>query len=121
MNRNKSKVDVSRRRGLHRRRRFRPMTTTLEDRTLLSTTFEVTSTLDDGSTGTLRWAVIQADSTGNAGSTITFNLSPSPATIDLTQGQLQLSQSVTIDDGTARRWSPSAAAATAESSRSTPE
>ena len=38
------------------RRRLRPTLMALEDRQLLST-FTVTSTLDDGSDGTLRWAV----------------------------------------------------------------
>ena len=43
------------------RRRMRPTLMALEDRRLLST-FTVTSTLDDGSAGTLRWAVGQANS-----------------------------------------------------------
>jgi hypothetical protein len=46
-----------------RQRRMHPTLTTLEDRRLLST-FTVTSTLDNGSAGTLRWAVGQANSAG---------------------------------------------------------
>ena len=45
------------------RRRMRPTVLALEDRRLLST-FTVTSTLDNGSAGTLRWAVGQANSAG---------------------------------------------------------
>ena len=69
----------------------------LEDRRLLST-FTVTSTADDGSTGTLRWAVAQANS-DTSPSTIDIELGTAPATITLSQGQLELSntaQSVTI-------------------------
>ena len=54
------------------------------------TQFVVTSTLDDGSSGTLRWAVAQADSC-NTASTIEFELGGDPATITLSQGQLELS------------------------------
>src|SRR5271157_1542789 len=42
-----------------RRRRMRPTLMALEDRKLLSM-FTVNSTLDDGSVGTLRWAIGQA-------------------------------------------------------------
>jgi hypothetical protein len=62
----------------------------LEGRTLLST-FTVTSTADDGSTGTLRWAVDQANA-NNQANTINFSsLFNSPQTIDLTGGELDLS------------------------------
>ena len=44
------------RRGERVRHRLRPAVQALEDRRLLST-FDVTSTADDGSIGTLRWAV----------------------------------------------------------------
>jgi len=74
--------------------------TPLEDRQLLSM-FPVTSTADDGSTGTLRWAVAGANA-DTSPSTIVFNLGTAAATITLTQGQLELSntsESVTIDDG----------------------
>src|SRR5437899_9354570 len=49
----------------------------------------VTSTADDGSSGTLRYAIAQA----NVGpcDTIVFNLSSHPATITLAQGQLEIS------------------------------
>jgi parallel beta-helix repeat protein len=63
----------------------------LEDRRLLST-WTVTSTLDDGSTGTLRWAISQANAAGGAE---TINFSPTvfsaPQTITLGGTQLELS------------------------------
>jgi hypothetical protein len=61
----------------------------LEDRRLLTSFVDVTSPADDGSVGTLRWAVGQANSTSGAVE-IDFTLS-TPATITLTQGQLELS------------------------------
>jgi hypothetical protein len=64
----------------------------LEDRRLLAT-FPVTSTADDGSVGTLRWAVQQAD-VATTPSTIDFTLGNAPATITLTQGALELSNTV---------------------------
>ena len=67
-------------------------------------TFTVTSTLDDGSFGTLRWAVAQVDST-NRSATINFELGDVPETITLSQGQLELSTTgatVTITGPTAR-------------------
>ena len=79
------------------RHRLRPALLPLEDRWLLST-FDVTSTADDGSTGTLRWAVAQANA-ATSPSTIDFQLT-TPATIRLTQGQLKLSNTAaatTID------------------------
>ncbi len=75
-----------------------PALLVLEDRRLLST-FDVTSTADDGSTGTLRWAVAQANAASSP-STIDFQLSSTPATIALTQGPLELSNTsaaITID------------------------
>jgi hypothetical protein len=60
----------------------------LEDRRLLTSFFDVFSAADDGSTGTLRWAVGQANSTSGAVE-IDFTLN-TPATITLTQGQLEL-------------------------------
>ena len=69
---------------------MRPTLLTLEDRRLLST-FPVTSTGDDvNTTGTLRWAVAQADAASSP-STIDFNLGTSPATITLSNGVLDLS------------------------------
>ncbi len=61
----------------------------LETRKLLSN-FAVTSTADDGSTGTLRWAVKQANA-ATTPSTINFTLGSGAATITLTEGQLVLS------------------------------
>ncbi len=79
---------------------LRPAFLTLEDRRLLSA-FNVTSTADDGSSGTLRWAVAQADA-ATSSSTIELELGTSPATITLAQGQLELSNiayPTTIYDG----------------------
>jgi fibronectin-binding autotransporter adhesin len=76
------------------RRRLRPAVLMLEDRRLMAT-FTVTSAADamtGGSpdAGTLRWAVEQAD--GAAGpSVIDFALGTAPATISLSDGQLELS------------------------------
>ena len=71
--------------------RLRPRLEWMEDRTLLSA-ITVTNTLDDGSVGSLRWAVEQANAGGGAE---TINFDPSlfntPQTITLTQGQLELS------------------------------
>ena len=64
----------------------------LEDRTLLSTLL-VKSAADDGSAGTLR-AVLAAAKNGD---TIQFARALDGHTITLTQGQLVVSQSVTID------------------------
>ena len=71
--------------------RLRPRLEVMEDRTLLSA-ITVTNTLDDGSVGSLRRAVEQANAGGGAE---TINFDPSlfntPQTITLTQGQLELS------------------------------
>jgi hypothetical protein len=89
-----------RRRRAQKRRylRLRPMPLTLEDRWLLST-FTVTSTADDGGTGTLRWAVGQANA-ATSPSTIDFQLGSAPATIALMEKELELSNTssaITID------------------------
>ena len=69
---------------------MRPTLLALEDRRLLST-FTVTSTLDNGSVGTLRWAVGQANSAGGA-ETIDFDskVFKTPQTITLRGTQLEL-------------------------------
>ena len=67
-------------------------------RRLFSVNFPVTSTADDGSTGTLRWAVAQANAAPSP-SSIVFELGTSSATITLSQGLLELSntaESITI-------------------------
>ena len=72
----------------------------LEDRRLLST-FPVTSTADDGSPGTLRWAVAGADA-DTSPSTIVFELGTAAEGVTLTQGPLDLSntsESVAIYEG----------------------
>ena len=77
------------------RRRMRPMVLVLEDRWLLSM-FTVNSTLDNGSNGTLRWAVGQANSTVGA-DTIDFDSTVfnTPQTITLTGGLLALTDTAT--------------------------
>jgi hypothetical protein len=73
---------------------LRPVLLALEGRTLLST-FNVSSTADDGSIGTLRWAINQAKA-NNGADTITFSsLFNSPQTITLTSGPLQLTDEAT--------------------------
>jgi hypothetical protein len=58
----------------------------LEERRLLST-FTVTKTTDDGSEGTLRWAIGQANAASEP-STVDFSpLFNTPQTITLTQGE----------------------------------
>jgi hypothetical protein len=61
----------------------------LEQRRLLAT-FTVTSTADDGSTGTLRWAITRANSSAGA-NTVDFDATvfSSPQTITQTSGQSQ--------------------------------
>jgi hypothetical protein len=61
----------------------------LEDRWLLST-FTANSLLDDGSVGTLRWALSQVDTTAGA-NTIAFDptVFATPQTINLTGSQLE--------------------------------
>ena len=70
---------------------MRPTLLALEDRRLLST-FTVDSTLDNGSVGTLRWAIGQANSAGGT-ETIDFDSTvfSTPKTITLTGSQLELS------------------------------
>ena len=67
----------------------------------MPSTFTVTSTTDPATltSGTLRWAIEQADE-ATTPSTIDFDLGSSPQTITLTQGQLELSNAsdaTTID------------------------
>src|SRR5262249_18793182 len=82
--------------------RVRPALEALEDRTVPSTLFTVTNTLDDGSVGSLRWAVGQANTTTGADA-IAFNDGTSPGTnfyatphtITLTGGELDLIDTAT--------------------------
>jgi predicted outer membrane repeat protein len=74
-----------------RRGSFRPRLEALEDR-WVPATLNVTSSADTGAVGTLRWAVGVADA--NPGDTIDI-LTTQP--IVLTQGQLLLSQSTTVE------------------------
>ena len=71
------------------------------ERRMMPATFTVTSTTDPPTltSGTLRWAVEQADA-ATTPSTINFDLGSSPQTITLTQGQLELTNTadaITID------------------------
>ena len=80
--------------AVRRRPRLRPTVSELEGRTLLST-FTVTSTADNGSAGTLRWAVEQANASDQA-STINFSSQfNTPQKITLTGGPLVLSNPAT--------------------------
>ena len=87
--------------GRHPRRKgLMPALLLLEDRRLLST-FTVTSTADDGSSHTLPWAVSQANAATTA-SSIEIELGRSAATIALTNGQVELSNTeaaIAIYDG----------------------
>ena len=80
--------------------RARPALEALEDRTVPST-FTVTNTLDDGSAGSLRWAVGQANAAGGAN---TINFDPtvfaSSQTIILSRqgGELKEGQRTPIAD-----------------------
>src|SRR5262245_38395571 len=69
------------------RLRTRPTLMALEGRTLLAT-FTVNSTADDGSPGTLRWAIDQAYGSSEADTIAFSSLFNTPQTINLTAGQL---------------------------------
>ena len=73
----------------HGRLGLKPELRLLEDRRLLAI-FTVTSSADNGSSNTLRWAVAQANAATTA-SSIEIELGTSAATIALTNGQLELS------------------------------
>jgi CSLREA domain-containing protein len=67
----------------------------LEGRALLST-ISVNSTADDGSAGTLRWAIGQANADNQADTIVFSSLFNSPRTIALTSGQLTLTDKQTM-------------------------
>jgi hypothetical protein len=92
--------------GSRRRPRQRPRLEVLEDRTVPST-LTVTSAADDGSAGTLRGVLAGAQS----GDTIQFAHQLRGQTIILTQGQLEVSQSLGIDGPGADRLTISGNAA----------
>ncbi len=77
-----------------RNRRLRPTLMTLEGRTLLST-FTVNSTADDGSAGTLRWAIGQANASNQADTIDFSSLFDTPQTITLSGGSLLLTDTAT--------------------------
>ena len=72
------------------RHRLRPGLLELEERRLLAT-FTVTSTADDGSAGTLRWAIAEANAT------------PGPNTIDFDPTVFSTPQTITLS------WEPARA------------
>ncbi|MEO1528811.1 MAG: LamG-like jellyroll fold domain-containing protein, partial [Planctomycetota bacterium] len=66
-------------------------------------TFTVTNTLDDGSVGSLRWAIQQANA--NAGAdTIDFNIAGSGTQVINLSSQLDITDQVTIDGTTQAGW-----------------
>ena len=77
-------------------RRRRPALEALEERRLLST-FSVTSVSDDGSAGTLRYEIGQANSNAGVADTINFDptLFATPRTISVTSGELELTDAAT--------------------------
>ena len=80
-----------------KRRRLRPtVLAAREGRTPLSN-FTVNSTADDGSAGTLRWAIGQANANSEADTIVFSSLFNTPQTIKLTGGYNPL----TLDDATA--------------------
>ncbi len=92
----------SRQRQLHRHR-LRPTLLALEERTLLSMFAVTNNTVDDVNTsGTLRWAIAQANAATTSPSSIEIELGTTPATITLAGTQLELSNTAyptTIYDG----------------------
>src|SRR5579875_569353 len=92
------------------RTRVRPQLEGLEDRTLFSANTYVVNVLGDNGgvagvqsgpfSGNLRWCINQADLPANAGSTITFDptvfSSTKPITIALSNGELPISNDMTI-------------------------
>jgi hypothetical protein len=82
--------------------RARPHVELLEER-MVPSTLVVTNSFDDGSAGSLRSAISQAntDAANGVSDTINFNSSLAGTTIDLTQGELELSGAgtgtITID------------------------
>ncbi len=81
-----------RRRPAFRRPSCRPRLEALEDRCVPST-LNVTSNLDNNTSGTLRWAVGQANASSTHDTIDILTTQP----IVLTQGALELSQSMTIE------------------------
>jgi hypothetical protein len=75
-------------------RRYCPTLLGLERRSLLST-FTVNSIADDGSAGTLRWAIGQASASSEADTIAFSSLFNAKQTINLTAGQIKLSDKAT--------------------------
>jgi hypothetical protein len=74
--------------------RLRPAVMVLEGRALLSS-FTVENTADDGSAGTLRWAIAQANASSGADTILFSSLFDTPQTITLTKGPLVLTDTAT--------------------------
>src|SRR5690348_2511157 len=79
------------------RKPARPRLEVMEDRLLL-TTYQVTNTLDDGSPGSLRWAIGQTNG-GPGGDSITFSIGSGTGvrTIAVTSALPAITVPVTID------------------------
>ena len=93
--RNREKAIRSERESRRRRNQHKLNLDVLEVRQLFSN-FPVTSAADDGSDGTLRSAVAQAN-TASSPSWIEFELGTSSATITLAHGLLELSNTALFD------------------------
>jgi hypothetical protein len=93
------------------RRRIRPVLEALEERRLPAT-FTVTSTADDGSPGTFRWALGQVNASRDSSDSVTFNIPGSGVqTIEVmsplpTLGTLGIDKSLLIDGYTQPGASP---------------
>jgi uncharacterized repeat protein (TIGR01451 family) len=83
----------------HRRHSRRPALESMERRVLLAQTFTVTNSLDDGSPGTLRAAIIAANASVDVGNTIDFDIpaGDSPIINVTGSGLPAITRAVTID------------------------
>jgi hypothetical protein len=80
--------------AVRRRPRLRPTLMQLEGRTLLST-FTVDSMADNGSAGTLRWAIAQANASNQASTIVFACVLTTPEAITLTGGPLVVTNRAT--------------------------
>jgi len=83
---------------------FRLHVESLEDR-VVPTVFTVTNTLDDGSVGSLRWAINQVNADTDPVSTIDFNIAPSGVQTIFINSQLPtITHPVVIDGNSEAGW-----------------